>query len=423
MSGAGAADAAPLVIGHPLSGTMKTQGSNTDIVFLSGVRTPFGTFGGSLKDFSAIDLAVFASTSAIERAGIEPGDVQHSIFGNVIQTSPDALYFARHVALKAGCPIATPALTVNRLCGSGFQAIVNGAQEIILGDAQVCLVGGGESMSQAPHVVRGARWGVPLGKSPVLEDLLWESLTDPVAGLSMAETAENLASEYKLDRGCVDEYALRSQQLARAAWDSGVYDNEVIGIPVKNPKTRQVEEFRRDEHMRPDTTLEALQKLKPYFKADGVVTAGNASGIGDGAAALVIASASYAKKRGLEPLARLVAWGAAGVDPKIMGIGPVPATKIALERAGLTLDDMDLVEVNEAFAPQTCAVERELRIPREKLNIHGGAIAMSHPLGASGARITAHLVHALRSRGLRHGLGTACIGGGQGIAVVIESMS
>jgi acetyl-CoA acyltransferase 2 len=400
-----------------------TQGSNRDIVFLSAVRTPFGTFGGAFKDLSAIDLTVFAARAAMERAGVEPQEMQHSIFGNVLQTTFDAIYFARHVALKSGCPIETPGLTVNRLCGSGFQAIVNGAQEIMLGESDVCLVGGGESMSQAPHVARGLRWGTPLGKSPPLEDLLWEALKDPVPGLMMAETAENLATQYCLDRSCVDEFALRSQQLAAEAWSKGVYDDEVIGVPVKNPKTRQMEEFRRDEHMRPDTTAEGLAKLRPVFKQDGVVTAGNASGIGDGGGALVISSAEWAKKRGLEPMARLVSWGVAGVDPKIMGIGPVPASKFALEKARLSLDDMDLIEVNEAFAPQACAVEREMQIPREKLNVHGGAIALSHPLAASGARITAHLLHALRAQGKRYGLGSACIGGGQGIAVVVESLN
>ena len=402
---------------------MHTQGASRDVVFLSGVRTPFGTFGGSLKDFSAVDLTVFAAKAAMERAGVDPGEVQHSIFGNVLQTTSDTIYFARHVALKAGCPIETPALTVNRLCGSGFQAIVSGAQEILLGQSDVCLVGGGESMSQAPHITRGLRWGTPLGKEPKLEDSLWESLKDPVAGLSMAETAENLATQYGLDRGCVDEFALRSQQLAKQGWESGAYRDEVVGVPVKNPKTRQVEEFARDEHMRPDTNIEGLTKLKPVFRADGVVTAGNASGIGDGAAALVIASDEFAKARGLKPLARLVAWGVAGVDPKIMGIGPVPATKNALQAAKMSLDDMDLIEVNEAFAPQACAVERELRIPREKLNVHGGAIAISHPLAASGARITAHLIHSLRAQGKRYGLGTACIGGGQGLAVIVESLN
>jgi acetyl-CoA acetyltransferase family protein len=402
---------------------VKTQGATRDVVFLSGVRTPFGTFGGSLKDYTAVDLTVVAAKAAIERAGVTPEDVQHSIFGNVLQTTSDTIYFARHVALKAGCSIETPALTVNRLCGSGFQAIISGAQEILLGQADLCLVGGGESMSQAPHIARGLRWGAQLGRSPVLEDSLWESLKDPVAGLSMAETAENLAEMYKLDRGCVDEFALRSQQLAKAGWDSGAYADEVVGVTVKNPKTRQTEQFARDEHMRPDTTLEGLGKLKPHFKADGVVTAGNASGIGDGASALVIASAEYAKEKGLTPLARLVAWGVAGVDPKIMGIGPVPATKNAFRAANMSMDDMDLIEVNEAFAPQACAVEKELRIPREKLNVHGGAIAISHPLGASGARITAHLIHSLRAQGKRYGLGTACIGGGQGLAVIVESLS
>ena len=402
---------------------MKTQGGSKDVVFLAGVRTPFGTFGGTLKDLSAIDLTVHAAKAAMERAKVQPTEIQHAIFGNVLQTTADAIYFARHVALKSGCDIETPALTVNRLCGSGFQAVVNGAQEILLGEADLCLVGGGESMSTAPHVARGLRWGTPLGKNPPLEDLLWESLKDPVAGHSMAETAERLADKYELGRGCVDEFALRSQQLAKQAWDQGVYADEVVGIPVKNAKTRQTEEFKRDEHMRPDTTLDALGKLKPYFKADGVVTAGNASGIGDGAAALVIASAEYATERRLQPLGRLVAWGVAGVDPTIMGIGPVPASKNALKKANMSLDDMDLIELNEAFAPQACAVERELTIPREKLNVHGGAIALSHPLAASGARITAHLLHALRAQGKRYGLGTACIGGGQGLALIVESLN
>ena len=402
---------------------MNTQGSTKNVVFLSGVRTPFGSFGGTLRDVSAVDLTVHAAKAAIERAGIEPGEVQHSIFGNVMQTTSDTVYFARHVALKAGCSIETPALTVNRLCGSGFQAVVNGAQEILLGEGDVCLVGGGESMSTAPHVARGLRWGTALGKAPVLEDALWEALTDSYVGLAMGQTAENIAEQYGLDRGCVDDFALRSQTLARDAWASGAYAEEVVPVPVKNAKTRQTESFARDEHMRPDTTLEALKKLRPVFKADGTVTAGNATGIGDGASALVMASEEYARRKGLRPLARLVSWGVAGVDPKIMGMGPVPASKIALQKAGLTMDDMDLIEVNEAFAPQACAVERELRIPREKLNLAGGAIALSHPLAASGARITAHLLHALRAAGKRYGLGTACIGGGQGVAVIVESLA
>ena len=393
-----------------------------DIVFLSAVRTGFGTFGGSLKDFSAIDLAVFAAQEAMTRAQVDPSQIGHSVFGNVMQTTSDTIYFARHVALKAGCPNTVPALTVNRLCGSGFQAVASGAMEIQLGLADVCLVGGGESMSQAPHIARGIRWGTQLGKSPVLEDSLWEGLRDPVAGLAMAETAEKLGAQYQLTRAKVDEYALRSQTKAKEAWAAGVFADEVIGIPVKDPKTKQMVEFRRDEHMRPDTTAEGLAKLKPVFKQDGLVTAGNASGIGDGAGALVIASAEWAKRNGKKPLARLVTWGVAGVDPTIMGIGPVPATKIALERARMTLEQMDMIEINEAFAPQVVACETELRIPREKFNIHGGAIALSHPLAASGARITAHLIHALRKSGKRYGLGSACIGGGQGMSVIIEAL-
>ena len=392
------------------------------VVFLSAVRTPFGTFGGKLKDFSPVDLAVVASKAAIERSGVEAADINQSIFGNVISTTRDSIYLSRHVGLKSGLRQESSALTVNRLCGSGFQSVVSGAQEILFGDAQVCLVGGVESMSQAPHVTRGLRWGVPLGKSPALEDALWEGLTDSYVGLGMAETAENLADKYKLDRGCVDEFALRSQQLAKAAWDEGVFKDEVVPVPITNARTGKIEELAKDEHMRPDTTAEKLAALKPVFRKGGVVTAGNASGIGDGAAAMVITSEKIARERNLKPLGRLISWGIAGVDPSIMGIGPVPASKAALAKAGMTMDDMDLIEVNEAFAAQTCAVERELSLPRERLNVHGGAIALSHPLGASGARITAHLLHALRAQGKRYGLGTACIGGGQGIALVIESI-
>jgi acetyl-CoA acyltransferase 2 len=402
---------------------MPVSSDSKGVVFLSAVRTPFGTFGGKLKGFSPVDLAVHASKTAIDRAGIAATDIDQTIFGNVLYTTSDSIYFARHVSLKSGCRQETSALTLNRLCGSGFQAVVSGAQEIILGDAQVCLVGGAESMSQAPHVTRGLRWGTPLGKGPVMEDVLWEGLTDSYVGLGMAETAENLADRYQLDRGCVDEFALRSQQLSKAAWDEGVFRNEVVPVPISNPKTGKLEEMTSDEHMRPDTTSEKLAALKPVFRKNGVVTAGNASGIGDGAAAMVIASEKFARDRKLQPLGRLVSWAVVGVDPSVMGIGPVPASKAALARAGLSMDDMDLIEVNEAFAAQTCAVERELSLPRERLNVHGGAIALSHPLAASGARITAHLLHALHAQGLRYGLGTACIGGGQGIALVVESIS
>lgn len=397
---------------------MGTHGSDKNVVFLSGVRTPFGTFGGSLKDLTATDLGVVSAEAAIARSGVDPAEFGQVFFGNVIQTSADAIYLARHVGLRAGLPIEVPAATVNRLCGSGFQAIIDGAESIIVDDANVCLTGGAESMSQAPHVVRGARWGLRLGPAVPFEDTLWEALTDPYCGFSMAETAENLAEEYDISRTEVDEYALRSQQLAHGAWEEGRFEAEVVPVTVK--RKRKEVEFARDEHMRPDTTLEGLAALRPYFKEDGLVTAGNASGIGDGAAALVVADADFAAANRLEPLGRLVTWAVAGVPPRIMGLGPAPASRKALERAGLTLDDMKLIEVNEAFAPQYVAVERELGLDREKVNVSGGAIAITHPLAATGARITAHLLHELRRRGGGLGLGSACIGGGQGAAVIVE---
>jgi acetyl-CoA acetyltransferase family protein len=398
---------------------LKTQNSHTDVVFLAGVRTGFGTFGGSLKDQSAIDLGAVAARHALERSGVPPTEIGHAVFGNALQTSPDAIYLARHVALKAGLPIECPAVTVNRLCGSGFESITQGAQLILLGEAEAVLAGGAESMSQAPHVVRGARWGLRLGPAAPLEDLLWEALKDPQCGFSMAETAENLAGQYKLSRQAVDEVALASQQRAKKAWDDCVFQDEVVAVPVK--QKGQTVEYRADEHMRPNTTLEVLSSLKPYFKKDGLVTAGNASGIVDGAAATVIASERFAKARGLKPLGRLVAWGVVGVEPKYMGIGPAPATRKVLQKAGMRLEQMDLVEVNEAFAPQYLAVEQELGLDRSKTNVHGGAIAIGHPLAATGTRISIHLLHALRRAGNQYGLGSACIGGGQGLAVIVEA--
>jgi len=342
------------------------------------------------------------------------------VVGNALQTSADAIYCARHVGLKAGVPIETPAVTVNRLCGSGFEAITQGAQLIMLGEADAVLAGGTESMSQAPHVVRGARWGIRLGPPAPLEDLLWEALRDPQCGLSMAETAERLADRYTLTRNEVDQVALTSQQRAKQAWDACVFQDEVVPVPVKGKKG-DTTEFRADEHMRPATTLDALLALKPYFKKDGLVTAGNASGIVDGAAATVIAGADFARAHGLKPMGRLVAWAVVGVDPSVMGIGPAPAARKALAKAGMQLAQMDLVEVNEAFAPQYLAVEKELGLDRAKTNVHGGAIAIGHPLAATGTRITVHLLHALRQRKQRFGLGAACIGGGQGAAVIVEA--
>src|SRR6266705_5754332 len=352
---------------------MKTQGAGSDVVFLSGVRTGFGTFGGSLKDLSATQLGTVAARHALERSRVPADQIGHTVFGNALQTSNDAIYMARHVSLKAGLPIEVPAVTVNRLCGSGFEAITQGAQLILLGEANAVLCGGTESMSQAPHVIRGARWGIRLGPAAPLEDLLWEALRDPQCGLSMAETAENLAERYKLTRKEVDEVALASQQRAKRAWDDCVFQDEVIPVPVKDKKGQTVE-FRADEHMRPNTTLDVLMSLKPYFKKDGLVTAGNASGICDGAAATVIASEDFARQNGLKALGRLVSWAAVGVEPQVMGIGPAPAARKALAKAGMTLAQMDLVEVNEAFAPQYLAVEKELGLDRAKTNVHGGAI-------------------------------------------------
>jgi acetyl-CoA acetyltransferase family protein len=395
------------------------MGSERDVVFLSAVRTPFGAFGGSLREQTATDLGVVAAEAAIQRSGASTESFDDVFFGNVIQTSADAIYLARHVGLRAGLPIEVPAATLNRLCGSGFQAVIDGAEAILLGGSQLCLTGGTESMSQAPHVVRGVRWGkLRLGPAAPFEDTLWEALMDSYCGLSMAETAENLAAEYAVTRQEVDEYAVRSQGRAKAAWEEGRFDEEVVPVTVR-VKGSDVE-FRADEHMRPETRLEDLAKLRPYFKKDGLVTAGNASGIGDGAAALVIADAEYASAEGLEAIGRLVSWAVVGVPPRIMGLGPAPASRAALDRAGFSLDDMTIVEVNEAFAPQYLAVEKELGLEREKVNVNGGAIAITHPLAASGARITAHLLHELRRRGGGLGLGSACIGGGQGVAVVVE---
>ena len=400
---------------------MGTQGFDTEVVFLSGRRTPFGTFGGSLKDFTATDLGVLSADAALDAAGVDPADVGHVFYGNALQTSADAIYLARHVGLRAGVPEEAGALTVNRLCGSGFQAIVSGAQEILLGGTGLALCGGTESMSQAPHVVRGARWGAlrlgPAGQG--FEDSLWEALLDSHCGLTMAQTAEGLAERYSVTREEADRVALHSQLRAKAAWDAGRYDAEVEPVTVRTRKGER--RFGVDEHMRPDTTMEGLAGLRPYFKKDGLVTAGNASGIGDGAASVVIADRRWAETRGAEPIGRLVSWGFAGVDPAIMGLGPAPAARAALNRAGLSLEDMDLVEINEAFAAQYKSVEKELGLDHDSTNVNGGAIAITHPLAASGARITLHLLHELRRRGARYGLGAACIGGGQGGAVVVEA--
>jgi acetyl-CoA acetyltransferase family protein len=392
-----------------------------DIVLLEGVRTGFGGFGGSLKDQSATDLSVVAARCALERARVDPAWIDHTVFGNVLQTSADAIYLARHVGLKAGVPKEKPALTLNRLCGSGQEAIVTGARMILTGEADFVLAGGAESMSQAPHIVRGARWGIGLGAPTQFEDMLWAALVDSYNGMPMAVTAENLAEKYHVTREEQDRFSLLSQQRAKDAWEKGRMAEEVVGVPLKDRKGN-VTQFARDEIMRLDASLEALAKLPARFKKDGTVTAGNASGIVDGAAALVVTTMEKAKEHNLKPLGRLVAWGTAGVDPDLMGIGPAPAIRIALKKAGLTLADMDLIEVNEAFAAQVLSVVKELGIDQERFDVNGGAIAIGHPLGASGARLTLTLLYELRRRSKRYGVASMCIGGGQGIAAIVEAL-
>src|SRR5437867_4800087 len=366
-----------------------------DIAIVSGARTPFGRYCGKLKDFTAQELGAIAGKCAIERAGLDPGQFDHAVFGNAQQTSGDAIYGARHVALRAGLPIGTPALTLNRPCGSGIQSIISAAQLIQLGEASVVLAGGMESMSQAPHVIRGARWGLRLGEG-VLEDLLMVALRDSFCNLTMAETAENLARNYSISREAQDEFALRSQKLAAAAWESGKFRDEMTPVEIKTRKG--VERFERDDHMRPDTTMEVLSRLRPAFSKSGSVTAGNASGIVDGGAAVVVTTAERARTK---PLGRIVGWGIAGVQPDVMGIGPVPAIRKALDRAGLQLSNLDLIEINEAFAAQYLAVEKALGPNRDKVNVNGGAIAQGHPLGATGTRLTMTLLYELRRRGSR----------------------
>ncbi len=380
-----------------------------------------GRYCGKLRDFTAMDLGAIAAKEAIRRSGVEPAEIDHVVIGNAQQTSGDSIYGARHVGLKAGVPIEVPALTVNRLCGSGMQSVVSAAQMIQLGESKIALAGGMESMSQAPHVIRGMRWGVGLGEGK-LEDSLMVALLDSYCGLYMANTAELYAEQQGITREAQDEFALRSQKCADDAYRAGRLQEELTPVPLRNRKGEPTGElFTEDDHRRPETTMQGLAKLKPSFGKNGTVTAGNASGIVDGGAAVVVMPLDEAQKRGLNPLGRIVSWGIAGVDPKIMGSGPVPATRIALQRAGLKLDDIDLIELNEAFAAQALAVVKELGMNPEKLNVNGGAIALGHPLGATGTRLLITLLYELRRRKAKYGLSTACIGGGQGIAVIVEA--
>jgi len=390
-----------------------------EIWIVGAKRTPFGDFSGALKGVSAIDLGVVASKAAIAQSGVPVEEFDHTIFGNVLQSSTDAIYGARHVGLKSGLGIDVPGLTVNRLCGSGFQVVVNAAQQILLGDSKAVLAVGGENMSQAPHCIYGLRdGGQKFGRPAPMVDSLWEALTDSFCNTPMAMTAENIAEKYKVTREDADTFALGSQKKWAAAQESGGFADEMAPVTVTSRRKEIVVD--KDEHPRPETTMEILAGLPAVFKKGGVVSAGNASGICDGAGAMVVVDGEWGKAQGLKPLAKLVQWGVAGVEPTLMGLGPVPAIRQGLERAGLTIDDVDLFDVNEAFSSQFLGVQRELGLPDEKTNVNGGAVALGHPLGASGARITSNLIYTARKRGKKFAVGSACIGGGQGIALVLE---
>ncbi len=389
-----------------------------NLVLLGGARTPMAEFGGSFAEVSAIELGAAAARAALERTVVSPEQIDHTVVGNALQTSRDAIYGARHVALKAGVPIERPAVTVNRLCGSGIQSIVSGAHLILTGEAGTCLVGGMENMTQAPHCIWGARQGFGLGQGR-LEDLLMASLMDPYCGCYMAQTSNNLARDYGISRRDQDEFAVMSQQRAAAAWEAGRLAEEIVPVEVGKKKRRRTIE--RDEHLRPDTTMEMLEKLPVVFGEDSFVTAGNASGIVDAGAMLVLTTEERARELGSESLGRILSWAVVGVEPSRMGIGPAPAIRQALEKAGLEQGDLDLIEINEAFAGQILAVVRELDLDLEKLNVNGGAIALGHPLGATGTRLVLTLLMELRRRGGGVGVASACIGGGQGIAMVVEA--
>ncbi|CDQ18456.1 thiolase family protein [Halobacillus karajensis] len=386
------------------------------VYIVEGARTPFGTFGGALKDVDPTELGVTASKEALHRSGISAGHIDLTVIGNVIHSSQNAPYLARHIALKSGVPANSPALAVNRLCGSGLQSVVSAAQSIQLGEGETALAGGVDSMSLAPYAMRGSRFGTKLG-TPKIDDMLWAALTDEYIGAGMGVTGENLADKYEISREQQDEYATRSHKLAAEARQSGKFQAEIAPVEIKTRKGTKV--IDQDEHIREDTTKEALAKLNPAFKKNGTVTGGNASGINDGAGAVVLANEDFIRDHNIQPLAKILSWSVAGVDPEYMGIGPAPAIRQALEKAELTLDDMDLIEVNEAFASQYLAVEKELGLDRDQVNVNGGAIALGHPIGASGTRVLYTMVQELKRRGGRYGVASLCIGGGQGIAMVV----
>jgi acetyl-CoA acetyltransferase family protein len=395
-----------------------------EVVIVGGARTPMAEYVGTpgygvFKDLSAIDLGVHASIAALERSKVDPASVDHVVIGNALQTSTDAIYGARHVALRSGIPEHVPALTVNRLCGSGIQSIVNAAQMIQLGEATTVLAGGVENMSQAPFVLYGARRGFPFGKAPEMQDLLFASLYDPYADSYMAQTAERVAKRLGIGREAQDEYALRSHELGAKAVSEGRFAEEIVPVTLKTRKGERV--IDTDDHIRPETTLEALSGLRAAFGKEGTVTAGNASGIVDGAASIVVTTDERARADGLDVMATIRGWSYVGVDPKEMGIGPVPAIRNLLEKASLGIDEVDYFEINEAFSAQYLGCEKELGLDRERCNVNGGAISLGHPLGATGTRLILTLCYQLRRSGKRYGVGSACIGGGQGIAMLIEN--
>jgi acetyl-CoA acetyltransferase family protein len=389
-----------------------------EIVIVDGARTAFGAFGGGLASQTATDLAVCATKAALTRSKVDPQQIDYVVLGNVLQTSKDSIYLGRHVALRSGMKTETPALILNQLCGSGVQAVATAAGLIEMEQADIVLAGGTDALSMTPYTTWGNRWGGRMGHME-----LWDGLDirDTLPNNSMGETAENLQSKCGITREAQDEFALRSQQLAKTAMESGRLAEEIVGVEIKDKKGK-VTVIDKDGHARPETTLQALAALKPAFKKDGSVTAGNACGIVDGAAAVVVTTADIASKLGANPLARVISWHVSGVPPEIMGIGPVAAVPPALQKAGLTLNDVALIEINEAFAVQYLACEQELKLDRDKVNVNGGAIALGHPFGASGTRLLLSIAYELRRRQARYGLVSLCVGGGMGIAMVIERL-
>ncbi len=390
-----------------------------EVVILDGARTAIGAFGGSLAGVAPTETATHVTKAAMERAGVEPEEIGHVVFGHVINTEAKDMYLSRVAAVNAGIPVETPAMTINRLCGSGAQAVVSAAQHLMLGDAEMAVAGGAESMSRSPHATQMTRWGQKMGDMKVT-DMMIGALSDPFEGVHMGITAENVAAEHQISREEQDVFAVESQRRAGVAIKEGRFASQIAPIEVK--VKRDMVAFDTDEHGKPDATVEGLSKLRAAFKKDGSVTPGNASGINDGAAAIVLATAEAAEKRGLKPRARLLGYAHAGVRPEVMGIGPVPAVQNLLEKTGLNLDQFDVIESNEAFAAQACAVNKGLGLNTDKVNPNGGAIALGHPIGATGAIITIKALYELERIGGRYGLVTMCIGGGQGIALALENL-